>query len=121
MGILSVEVDFDPDAIVNSIQENLFTDEVRTEIVAKFAEMCDPYVPYNTGKLAGSVQISPEGLTYTAEYAGEVYNGIGINFRKDYHPFATAQWDKVMMTEQGELFMEYVSEILQNRIRELYG
>lgn len=55
---------------------------VRQQINEVFAERCDKYVPYQTGRLA-DVSITPYTITYRAPYAHYQYTGIvyGPNYR----------------------------------------
>ena len=56
---------------------------------------CDPYVPYNTGRLCSSAHPSGSGdigeVTYSADYAAVCYYA-NREFSKKKHPLATAQW-----------------------------
>lgn len=62
-----------------------------------------PYVPFNTGTLAESVDISAEAITYKTPYASAVYIQ-NRNFRKDLHPLASSKWDKAAeLTEKPKL------------------
>ena len=91
--------------------------EVRQEISQVLAEMCDPYVPYDTGALANTVQAGPDGVTYTQPYARQQYFGEEINHKTEYHPLATARWVEVMMSEHGEEFFARVSEIITRALK----
>lgn len=57
---------------------------------------CDPYVPMRTGNLVGSgirgTDIGSGEVVYNAPYAKRMYYGVGLNFSKDKHPQACAQW-----------------------------
>ena len=65
---------------------------------------CAPFVPYDTGRLAGSVKHtekeSPDGgstvceIRWETPYAAAVYYGDrrGVRFSKEFHPHATARW-----------------------------
>ena len=62
-----------------------------------------PYVPYDTGRLAGSGTVSPVVHTddgvfcdvrWDAPYAADVYYADlrGVNFRREHHVHARARW-----------------------------
>lgn len=115
--------------------ENLIDDNTMLQIHNLFAKMCDEYVPFLEGPLSQSAlaQVNKDyvqygGSGYVTEgrpsgvpYARYQYYGVGFNHTKDYHPKATAFWDKAMMSEKGQSFCEQVKEILVRRAKELYG
>lgn len=62
---------------------------------------CDPYVPYDTGRLAGSavLRISPDTrmrgeIVWNTPYAKAVYFGDlrGVTYSAEHHPHAAARW-----------------------------
>lgn len=136
---------------LNAVLEDLITDDVMLLIQNTFAKMCDPYVPMDEGVLAQSLEITPEYVKYTQPYAhyqytGDVYgpnipiyeNGeiVGwfsppgqkkhptgglLSYNTEKHPLATKEWDKAMMADKGEEFIEQVREILVWRAKQLYG
>lgn len=123
--MFNVEVDIDEKAIGAKI-ENLIDDKTMLEIHNLLAKMCDPYVPFLEGPLSQSAfaQVTPEYVQYGGSevpYARYQYYGNEFNHTIDYHPQATALWDKVMMSEHGDEFRAQVEEILKRRARELYG
>ena len=115
--------------------DNLIDENVMLQIHNLFAKMCDEYVPFFEGPLSQSAlaQVTPQYVQYggsgyvTANrpngvpYARYQYYGVDFNHTKDYHPKATALWDKAMMSEKGQLFCEQVRDILVRRAKELYG
>lgn len=117
---VTFEVEVDEASIGHKIEE-LIDDTVMLEIHNKFAQYCDPYVPFLEGPLSQTTEISSEGVLYTQPYAHYQYHGVGFNHTLDYHPLATAFWDKVMMQEHGEEFVAEVEKILKDRARQLYG
>ena len=108
---------------IENLVNYLFNNETLLEINKMIAEKCDPYVPYNTGRLAesGKSNVTPKGIHYNVPYAEEQYFGIGINHNLEHHPKATAFWDKVMMQEHSDEVRQEITEILSRRARELYG
>lgn len=122
----------------NSIQQkvdNLINDETMLEIHNVFAKMCDPYVPFLEGPLSqsGMAQVTSEFVRYGGSayitdgrpggvpYGRYQYYGEGFNHTKDYHPKATALWDKAMIRENRDAFEQQVKDILVRRAKELYG
>lgn len=104
--------------------ENLINEDVMREIHQLLMEFCDPYVPYDTGELSDqdkNVIVDSQAVTYTKKYAARQYYGTEFNHTTEHHPKATALWDSVMMSEQGEVFIQKVKEILGRRAKELYG
>lgn len=53
----------------------------------------DPFVPFDTGKLAGSATPKVGAVSYPLEYASYPYEGHG-RIHKDHHMRATSHWDK---------------------------
>ena len=90
----------------------VITDEVKTECAKVLAEMCDPYVPYDTGALANNITVDAEGVTYNQPYATKVYEGTGIRFNQEKHPLATAQWDQAMLQSQGDEFDKRIEDVI---------
>ena len=117
---VSVDVHIDEMSLEHTIEE-LIDDKVMLEIHNLFAKMCDPYVPFLEGPLSQTIEVSPEGVRYTQPYAHYQYHGEGFNHTKDYHPLATAFWDKIMMQDRGPEFIAQVEKILKDRARQLYG
>lgn len=131
--------------------KSLADDECMYQIHNLFAKMCDPYVPMAEGVLSQTFNISKESVRYNAPYAhymyvGEVYGpnypiieddiivgwwsppgkkkhptGREIKYNKESHPLATKEWDKAMMRDKGDVFLNQVKEILLRRCKELYG
>jgi hypothetical protein len=120
MEYVETTINVDEEAISAKIEE-LIDDTVMLQIHNLFAKMCDPYVPFLEGPLSQTIEVTPQGVKYTQPYAHYQYHGVGFNHTKDYHPLATAFWDKVMMQERGEEFIKQVEAILKARARKLYG
>lgn len=132
--MFSVKVDFNISAIQKKV-DNLINEETMLAIHNTFAKMCDEYVPFLEGPLSqsGMAQVSAEFVRYGGSsykldnrpngvpYGRYQYYGEGFNHTKDYHPKATAFWDKAMMREKGEQFTQQVKAILVRRAKELYG
>lgn len=85
------------------------------------AKRCDPYVPFLNGPLSQTFQVSSEGVRYIQPYARYQYYGVDFNHTKDYHPLASAMWDKAMLRDHGEEFFKEVKDIMEWRLRETHG
>ena len=47
--------------------------------------------------------------------------GAQLKYSTEMHPRASKEWDKAMMADNGQAFIEEVKRILVERARELYG
>ena len=81
------------------------------------ARRCDPYVPFLNGPLSQTAQVSSDGVRYIQPYARYQYYGDHFNHTTDYHPLASARWDKAMMRDHGDEFIKEVNDILDWRLR----
>jgi len=132
--MFSFNVKFNAQDIQKKV-DNLVDENTMLQIHNLFAKMCDEYVPFFEGPLSQSAlaQVTPQYVKYGGSsatsdirpqgvpYARYQYYGVGFNHTKDYHPKATAMWDKAMMSEKGQLFCEQVKDILVRRAKQLYG
>lgn len=125
--------------------EALRDDDIMYQIHNEFARMCIPYVPMRSGMLANSVlsNVTKDGVTWPGPYAhyqymGELYlapngsawakkdeekypSGIPLNYSTEEHSLASKEWDKAMMRDAGDVFLNNVKNILMKRFKELYG
>lgn len=116
MSIIKTDVSVDMSGIEQKLEDIVQDTDFMTLVHAYYAKILNPYVPYDTGYLSGeSVEISADGVTYTADYAWKQYYGTEFNHKRDVHPLATALWDKVAMQTEQDLFAEQVKEILIRR------
>ena len=101
----------------------LVDDTTMLRIHQMIARRCDPYVPYDTGRLSqsGLANVSAQGIKYLPFYSYEQYCGVNFHHKTEHHPKATAYWDKVMMQERGDEVKQEIQEILARRARELNG
>ena len=120
-----------------------------TAVHNTLAKWCDPYVPMQNGPLSQTVQISAQGVRYIQPYAryqyyGEVYGpnipiieggdivgwfspkgkkkhptGRPLTYSKEYHPLATSFWDKAMLRDHREEFVDEVKGILEWRMMQV--
>lgn len=89
-------------------------------IYNSLAKHCDPYVPFLNGPLSQTNVVTPEGVHYIMPYARYQYFGTHFNHTKEYHPLASAMWDKAMLRDHGDEFEDEVRAILDWRM-DKYG
>lgn len=126
--VLNVKVEIDDEAIERKLGV-LLDDKTNLEIQNTLARFCNDYVPFLEGPLSQTIEVTPDGVTYTQPYSHYQYYLHDMNEdlagttnrTRVYHPKATSFWDKAMMMEKGEVFMEEVKRILIRRANELYG
>ena len=82
------------------------------------AKRCDPYVPFLEGPLSQSAQVSAQGVRYIQPYARYQYYGTGFNHTTEYHPLASAMWDKAMLRDNREEFTKEVKDIIVWRMKQ---
>ena len=121
MAHVSIKVNVDENLIAGKLTEILKDDVTMLEIHNLLRKMCDPYVPFMYGPLSQTAEVEPHCVRYIQPYARYQYYGVGFNHTKDYHPLATALWDKAMLAERGDEFKTAVKDIIKRRISELYG
>lgn len=119
--VIQTDVYLNEDALANMMDRLCKDKKAMLEIHNLFAKMMDPYVPFLEGPLSQTVEITPKSVKYTQPYAHYQYTGEDFNFTRDYHPLASAYWDKAMMAARGEEFTQMVKDILVRRAREIYG
>lgn len=61
-----------------------------------------PYVPFRNGYLDASAEAEPFAVTYSMSYAGRVYHGTSLNFSKERHALATAEWGMAYAEAHGQ-------------------
>lgn len=117
---IKVKVDINDKALQNKMTM-LLDNKTMLEVHNLFAKMMDPYVPFLEGPLSQTVEITPEYVRYIQPYAHYQYTGENFNFTRDYHPLASAYWDKAMMASKGDEFIQKIKDILVRRAKEIYG
>ena len=143
---MSIKVTVDDNAIVGKI-DKLIDDETMLQVHNKFAQMCNDYVPMETGTLAQTTEITAEGVRYTQPYAHYQYTGLvygpnipiiedgmivgwfsrpkqpksptgeSLQYSTEQHPLASAEWDKAMMRDKGDEFKKAVTDILKDKAK----
>ena len=108
--------------VVKNIDKRAILDAVQLDDdFGMYAAECwrkriEPYVPYNTGRLCNDVTIKPFAVEYNAPYANEVYNNLKMNFRKDKHPLATAQWNEVAAPAVMDYYIQDLQEYIDRKV-----
>ena len=122
MSLVVTEVGVHDEGLRNLL-EQLTDDTTMLMIHQAFAKRCDPYVPMLNGPLheSGLAGVTPQYVEYNVPYAHYQYVGQNFNHTLDYHPKATAYWDKVMLEEQGEIFTKELEAILAWRAMQING
>ena len=123
---LDVDIEVSEETLQNVLDKLADDDATMLELHNAFAVRCDKYVPMLNGPLheSGLAQVTESAVTYgggNVPYAHYQYYGVNFNHTKEYHPLATALWDKVMMQNEGDVFTKEVADILGRRAKELYG
>ena len=76
-----------------------------------------PYVPMRTGNLMNSGQlgttIGSGEIVYNAPYARRMYYGTSLNFSKDKHPQACAQWFEKAKANKKKAWIDGVNKIVK--------
>lgn len=120
MANITVNVKFN-DRKLNSMLNSLIDSKTMLEAHNLLAKRCDKYVPFLTGALSQTNIVTPHYVRYTQPYAVYQYYGTEFNHTLDFHPLASAMWDKKMMQLEGDAFKEELKRILIRRYKELYG
>ena len=74
-----------------------------TFAASEMMRLMDKYVPFRSGALSSSASASPFKVTYSAPYAGYVYEGRGMTFSKQGHPLARSHWEEPIDNDPSEL------------------
>ena len=67
------------------------------------ARLMEKYVPFRSGALTASAAVTPWTVTYTAPYAGYVFEGRGMKFSKQHHPLARSRWHEPLNSNPAPL------------------
>lgn len=116
---LKVKVEIPEYALKNKLNHLVKDEATMLEIHNLFAKMMDPYVPFLEGPLSQTIQVTSDGVRYVQPYAHYQYYGVDFNHTLDYHPLASAMWDKAMLAANGDSFIEQVRAILARRIKNI--
>ena len=79
---------------------------------------CEPFVPYNTGRLCASGHAVGNGasgeVVWDAAYAAECYNA-SREFNHKHHPRACARWFETAKASDLPLWIGAVKDIISSR------
>ena len=103
---------------IDSMDDLLNDETLKLRIASEFERYCEPYVPFLTGMLAQTTEVTPDYVEYTVPYAHYQYVGENFNHTTTFHPLATAYWDRVMLETQGDEFLEQVNAHIHQRASE---
>lgn len=89
--------------------QELFTNRIMKD--------ADPFVPMDTGTLAGSAIRASEKdrIIYNMPYAKRLYYGIKFKFSRDKHPQATHHWIEAAAARHKEAWGRYLAQLLQGK------
>ena len=144
-GKITVDVKWNYTKFEKKWKDILASNRVKRRVGKLFAEMCEPYIPEDSGALINSVKVSSNGVTWKTPYAHYQYTGIvyGPNFpitdgdgnivgwysRRGVKkhptgkhlqytkPLASDHWDKVMLNRDGHEFKIRVNRIIREELR----
>lgn len=113
---INTDVTVNVDAISQRIESAIRDEGVRLQTHQVFADIIDPWIPYDTGNLSQDITITPECVTYNADYAFDQYYNTQYRHKTEHHPLATARWDKVAMQTEKEHLAQEVKDIVVRKL-----
>lgn len=118
---LTYKINCNSKSIQNKI-DSLIDDDLMLKVHQRFAEIVDPWTPYRTGATSrsGLTQVKPDRVIYGGgkiDYDVYIYYGTHMNFNPQFHPLATAMWDKVAMQTERDTFAADVEELLKDKAK----
>lgn len=113
---VNIDVQVNEAAIQAKIQNIINREDVKTEANRIFANIIDPWIPYDTGNLAHNITVNAEGVTYHADYAAKNYYGDDIRHKTDKHPLATAHWDDVAMQTEMDNLTSQITDMIVRKV-----
>lgn len=149
--VISVDVEINVPAIVKKTDAFLSDEDLMLAIHNEYARLMEPYVPFDSGTLAQTTEITSESVRYAVPYAhymyeGEIYGdnipiiedgmivgwfsrpgekkhptGRPIEYDTTKHPLATSHWDKAMLEANRDTFIAIVQQLVERRARQIYG
>jgi len=120
----SVTIKVDKRIIKQKILDKLKEVNTPTTMLAihnTLAKRCDPYVPFLEGPLSQTNVVTDKGVRYIQPYARYQYYGDHFNHTTDFHPLASAHWDKAMLRDHRVEFYREVKDIIDWRLRQTNG
>lgn len=105
---MSVEIKLNPP---EQIVKRLGLDEggrVQRFFTSEVARLCDPYVPFDTGTLKNTKNVTPTYIHYVSPYAAKQYfENRGNGLRGKY-------WDKRMVADKGDQLVQSVENYVRS-------
>lgn len=112
-----VKIKMDLDKVLQKRFEDVNNSATMYAMHNTLAKMCDPYVPFLNGPLSQTHEISSTGVKYIQPYARYQYYGDHFNHTLEFHPLASARWDKAMLKDRGDEFYREIELIMRERLR----
>lgn len=86
--------------------------EAQIALAETAVRLAEPYVPYDTGRLAESVEVSPDGdeIRYTAPYAAAQYYGRFREYQKNAGGLRGGHWMERMLADKQEELTDAVAK-----------
>lgn len=106
----------------------LLDDDTKLYAHQRYYDYMYEYLPFVTGNLANTVDISPEGVRFQAQaengfhYAAVHWDGVsksGKPFKRNLrkHPLASSRWGEAAMTRYGEDLNADITEYIKYKAR----
>ena len=106
---MKVDVDINVQKILHSYGLGS-SDQARKALAADVRRRCDKYVPFDTGTLKNTAQVSGDGrsIVYPQSYAGKQY---AAPYRHS-DPLRGDHWEKRMLAnEEGQLISDFENHL----------
>ena len=88
------EVKVNLSLIQKDISKPLNSNKFGLFLAQEWKRLISPYTPRREGNLEDTAQVKPFVIEYQVDYDFYVYYGEDFNFRKDFNPYATYEWDR---------------------------
>lgn len=109
------------DKVLKKKLDMLLDKETKTASHNALARIVDPWVPMLTGQLSQHTNVDETGVEYRQPYARYQYYGIDFKHTKDFHPLASAYWDRVALSVKKDELMREIEGILYRKLRQING
>lgn len=109
---MKVDVDIDVQKIMHSYGLGS-SDQARKVLASDVRRRCDKYVPFDTGTLKDTAQVSGDGrsIVYPQSYAGKQYT---VPY-KHSDPLRGDHWDSRMMSNEKEQLIKDMDAYVKGR------
>lgn len=124
---MSVEIKLNPP---EQIVKRLGLDEggrVQRFFTSEVARLCDPYIPFDTGTLKNTKNVTPTYIHYVSPYAAKQYFenegremkrggkiSRGFHETRRYNGLRGKYWDKRMMADKGDQLVQSVENYVRS-------